>query len=843
MAQARDEAGNIWEIDAQGNPVRLVQAANAAQGQVFTLPRNPKEVANEAAQAAKDAADAADKATDNERADRKETREALEWAAKFNPDGTPRVSLTGQQRGAAQLKLKGIEAIASQVARVEAALEKAEKDGFVGPIYGNVPFSGSLDAESAVLDKSIAQLAPLIRQLTRTPGEGAMSDYESRLAAMALPARSDNPAALRESLAGIKELLTQTRAGYGEMLGGEPDGQQSEDELDKATAFADPSPPDLPPANQGGNDPTPWDGPNADMQTVASGGMRFVDNPRARSTIASLINAGAGYSTVAAAAEKAGGRKPSIQEYNAVKAWMKAHPGKEYPASAINASEAVPLNLGQKIAGSPTGAFAAQMANAATAGSVGGLAGEQGKGALDAMAAMHPNASIAGNIVGGITGAMGGEALLAARAPAVLAKFAPRAADAAYGGLYGFNASDVGEGSSGAVTGALTGVGGGLAGSLGARAAGATLRGVTNPAARYLRDRGVPLTVGQTVDQTGLVGNAIKGFEDRLAGLPLVGDIVNARRTEGLEAFNRAAFEDAGRPIGYAPNAAGKEGVDELYDAVGGAYDDATAGVQVPLDAQFANDFAGVAEQGATLPDDLRSRFALALNNRINPIADAGELTGETYQQAQRGLKSYKAENVKPGFEQDYRDALSAAQDALKGQMQRGGGDSVIEGLGRADTSYRNIKIIEDAIGRADGSGYVFTPSQLQDAAKKAGRKYPGERSLYDLADNAQGVLPSRVPDSGTAGRIATAVALGGVGGAGAGSLGGTEGAVTGGTAGLGATLLLALGGSKAGQNALTGALLNRPAIARAVGEAISRRSQLGGGFGAGVLTPLLIGN
>jgi hypothetical protein len=27
MAQARDEAGNIWEIDAQGNPVRLIQAA------------------------------------------------------------------------------------------------------------------------------------------------------------------------------------------------------------------------------------------------------------------------------------------------------------------------------------------------------------------------------------------------------------------------------------------------------------------------------------------------------------------------------------------------------------------------------------------------------------------------------------------------------------------------------------------------------------------------------------------------------------------------------------------------------------------------------------------------
>ncbi len=37
MPQARDEAGNIWETDAQGNPVRLLQAASA-QGNVF---RNP----------------------------------------------------------------------------------------------------------------------------------------------------------------------------------------------------------------------------------------------------------------------------------------------------------------------------------------------------------------------------------------------------------------------------------------------------------------------------------------------------------------------------------------------------------------------------------------------------------------------------------------------------------------------------------------------------------------------------------------------------------------------------------------------------------------------------------
>lgn len=40
MAQGRDEAGNIWELDAQGNPVRLIQAApqSQRQGRVYNDP-------------------------------------------------------------------------------------------------------------------------------------------------------------------------------------------------------------------------------------------------------------------------------------------------------------------------------------------------------------------------------------------------------------------------------------------------------------------------------------------------------------------------------------------------------------------------------------------------------------------------------------------------------------------------------------------------------------------------------------------------------------------------------------------------------------------------------------
>ncbi|MFZ8942622.1 MAG: DUF6324 family protein, partial [Gemmobacter sp.] len=46
----------------------------------------------------------------------------------------------------------------------------------------------------------------------------------------------------------------------------------------------------------------------------------------------------------------------------------------------------------------------------------------------------------------------------------------------------------------------------------------------------------------------------------------------------------------------------------------------------------------------------------------------------ESYQQAFRGLKGSRssAAGAAPGFEQEYRDALTQAMDALTGQMQRG---------------------------------------------------------------------------------------------------------------------------------------------------------------------------
>lgn len=133
---------------------------------------------------------------------------------KQSPQGTK------QQQGVARAKMFSLNAIEAQMRRVETAMSDMEKNGYSGFLQGRIP--GTLDASSNRFDKAVAALAPLIRQLTRVPGEGAMTDYESRLAQATLPDRVDTPEGRREALASIRELVRQTKIGYQKFLGNTP---------------------------------------------------------------------------------------------------------------------------------------------------------------------------------------------------------------------------------------------------------------------------------------------------------------------------------------------------------------------------------------------------------------------------------------------------------------------------------------------------------------------------------------------------------------------------------------------------------------------------------------------
>jgi hypothetical protein len=114
-------------------------------------------------------------------------------------------------------KLSSLTALENQLNRAEAALKKAK---YTGPIAGRLP--GGISGADSAADAAISNLAPLVRQLTRVPGEGAMSDYESKLAQAGLPSRAQTAEGRRQSLDDIRALVKQTRAGYSDLLGDNP---------------------------------------------------------------------------------------------------------------------------------------------------------------------------------------------------------------------------------------------------------------------------------------------------------------------------------------------------------------------------------------------------------------------------------------------------------------------------------------------------------------------------------------------------------------------------------------------------------------------------------------------
>jgi hypothetical protein len=241
---------------------------------------------------------------------------------------------------------------------------------------------------------------------------------------------------------------------------------------------------------------------------------------------------------------------------------------------------------------------------------------------------------------------------------------------------------------------------------------------------------------------------------------------------------------------------------------------------------------------GQRLPPDLRRSLGEVLDARVGPITDTGTMTGEQFQQAMRALKATR--NRPPsrfeGFEDDYRDAVTGVMDTLEGQMMRGGADSTVTGLTAANAANRNLRTIEDATNRAAGGSetgtpFVFTPSQLQRAGMKTQGRYPGARPFAELADAGQEVLPSRIPNSGTADRISQmalpAGLLGGGAGLGFAAGGDAQGAQTGAMSTAALTAALLLGGTKGGQKVLQRAIIDRPQTAKLLGTQIRNRSGL----------------
>lgn len=822
MPQARDEAGNIWETDAQGNPVRLITPAQGA-GQVFTLPENPRE-------AQRDAQTQADREADNARADAALAIQQQNAAA-MNELRTLQAQAEREKQNGGRARATTLAALVRQINRVQALYDANIAPEPYGPISSAADMISRLP-ENQQFNTAGAQLSSLGLSAFRVPGSGTVSDRDAIMFDRAnMPTSDVADIAIEEQLAGMRARVEEEYRAMGQ----EPPqwGATQQDNRDPVALRSALEAPDA-----GSTPAAPPPG------VAASGETRTIRDDRLAAQVDAMINAGADEATINSVLTQQGWQPLPLGALAGARAWMRNNPGKRY--FGANPEREVPLTVGQRIAGSPAGAFAANWADTATAGTASALAGDQGRGAIDAMNALHPDASLFGSMGGGVMGAAGAEAAVAARAPLALARFAPRIADALYGGLSGFNAADEGQGLTGAVTGAALGAGGGAVGDRAMRGVGAVARGVTDPAVQRLRALGIPLTVGRAVGQSGWLGNAVKRGEEALSSLPLVGSQISNRFDEGLQGLNRAAFDVGSETLGGQVNSTGAEGLRQLRQLVGDQYDNALSPVRIDVagDPAALQDISDALGRAQAVPQ-VGQNIADALQYRIAGGAPDGTMSGRDFQEAYRGLARDGRAAASGPYANEFAGVMREGQDALAGALERQN-PGAYEGFLAANAGNRRASILADAVNQAKNQNdELFTPAQLNtadanNATRLTGRvnSASGNRPFAELARDAQQVMGNRLPNSGTADRTLATLALGGGVGAGAGLAAGDTGTGTG--LGLGTTLMLLAGGSRVGQKALTEALLARPALLSAFGRRTDLQGRLGSAIGAGV-SPLLV--
>ena len=358
----------------------------------------------------------------------------------------------------------------------------------------------------------------------------------------------------------------------------------------------------------------------------------------------------------------------------------------------------------------------------------------------------------------------------------------------------------------GAITGALTGdkdspltgavMGAGTAGVLGG--AGKALSPQISKMVQMLARNGVQMTPGQ------IFGGMTKGVEDRLAGLPLVGDFISSAQrasranffTGGPEGGINSALAPLARVGGKVPagpglvtqghdfleipkpptsvpaGVTGHDAVKFAGDTLNDAYDSLLPHTSTVLTPDFWN---GVHEIVTNAKNNVLPDHATLLNNtvknvfgKIGALSDNTQITGHQAQDLNsefNDLARTWAGSSNPN-EKILSKTFGEIRDAIRNQVSDSN-PNLAPQLTAINEGWRNLVPIELAAGKAPGSAAgveagVPTPAQYRQAIGQALDQSVRKRGMargtvtgQKYAEAGINVIPSSVADSGTAGRLA----------------------------------------------------------------------------------------
>lgn len=783
------------------------------------------------------------------RAAEKDRRDKAEWDASHNPDGSPKAKPTEIAKlpptaaAGIQENIKTLRGIDEAISALKA---RPESIGTGTGMLGDT-FTQWHDPEGTSTRSAIGKVgAYTIHDLSGA----AVSASEAPRFTPFVPTVSDRPEVAAQKLQNFrKALIEQIREAndfYSPANGYQPYDTPGMKEILAPTPPAE-SPPSLgkSPATagmNGGATPGAGDGTNGGGVAPVGATATTQDNPTlagVRAEYKRRLGAGQSADDIIAWAKSAG---IDASTYPSIRAQVDDFKRTKRPLSDYNTQQlddmAVPLSsadqtmnaMGQSTLGA-AGIAAGDTASMGTLDNIVGMTGgnaERARLGMDQVAQANPISSTIGSIAGGVGTALGLEAGLGARGIAGMAR--TLGADTLFGAGYGAGSTDYNSaggdaGMSDRMIGGLKGAGLGLAGSYaGSKLAGGLAgmaRGVATPAARTMQDAGAITTIGQKYGQSGRIGGAIKSVEDRLSGLPIVGDVINARRGESYTKFNSGAFDQALAPLSHVPELkalgtsvdgkVGAEAVADAHDKVQQAFSRALDGKSVTADRTGATDLTNSLMNAANLPrvgGEVNDSIAAILEPYMAP--DKNTLTGAEMQTISQELRQLKAGYKTDPLKHRIGKVIDATEEAMFGMFRRQTPE-VLPAYNAAKTAYRRVSILADSVNKAlNQQDNLFTPAQLGQADRASTIKYEGpiaaakgQRQFADYQQAGQEVLPNKVPDSGTAGRWLLP-ALAGIGGAGGAGVGYVTGDTAGGAA-TGLTLAAVLSGaySKSAQRAL----------------------------------------
>lgn len=788
------------------------------------------------------------------------------------------ITLTNDQRGALLNQYRSLGNLARGVNELRSRYER--------DLRGLNPFEGRLGAlrpNDQVFNDTAGSLSAFVAAALGLSGQQFNTPAEQQLfIGSILPNAADTDAQIVSKLNRLDDLLGRARNQGRQVLGLTPETDilandreivGFERRIGEGQQRDDQAPATVPVGGQGGGSGTPPSGPTGGPdgglqlgraqpgRPGPNGGVTAAGGPNALMTIPGnetlgqelrqLVTAGASRRQIIAhyrARRMEAGYPPDpaqerVLEYAASGGTVQ---GWENFGQYSGPQQADPIRSAiGRAADTNIGAGLISAGNAVSAGALRNVSDDAGA-LLDAQRNERPISTLVGDI-GGSAVAMSGVNRLGGALLNTGGRLAPLAGrvltggggiggDALYGSVRGAVEADPGNRLQGALLGGTLGAGGNFLGSRLTSGAGAIATGVQNDAVRYLTERGIPLTLGQTLGNRGMFGRTL----NRLESTPLIGDLLGARRRDSIEGFNREAFNQALEPIGgQVQGTIGQEAIGLAQDQVGQAYDNALSGVQLQADAPFVQEAGAALSQGRQVPL-VGDRFGYAMDTRLGPLFDNnGGLDGASFQAGLRNVRSARPDMIRadPIVGQDAADAVSGVEDALINLANRQA-PGAVDQLNAANRAYRSLGIIEDAslnaMNGANGAG-VFTPAQLGVAMRQNTRRFGGrgaaargDMPFNELQRFGQEVLPSTVPDSGTAGRLGTLVLPTVLGGSAIGVEYFGDNPVATGT-----LATLAALSTRRGGDIVQRALVSRPNAVRAAGRAIQAQRRRGGMFGA----------